>query len=764
MGSRRSKSQVTGFQYSFDVHMGLARGPLDQIAVVRVGDREIWNASGETLGMTGDAPPNVDIRIEKGGLFGGPDREGGIIGSLKLFFGAASQIVDSDVKARLGGLVSNWRGVTTAFYSGVVATNNPYPKSWAFRVRRALCGWDGSVWYPQKARVYVTGSSGIDLFQDTVVGMNGAHILYECITNRVWGRGTPRSMINEESFVDAANKLCDEGFALCMVWDRKSDLDDFVGMVINHIGGALYLDRFTGLWTLRLIRDDYDVNALPTFDYNSGLLGIEEDESGTREGAINEVVVEYFDVPRKSKASVREQDPAGFATRGAIRSVTAQYPGIPTAELALRVAARDLRAQALNLRRFKLRMDRRAWNIAPASVIKISVPSRGITSMVVRVAKVTDTVITDGTIILDVVQDVFGLPATSFNSVGSGAWVPPPSTVPPSPLYLTEANWLDLSRTLSSADLEQIEDDESIVIGYAVTPGSLALDFTYETSLDGTSWTPADASPFAASVSFISPLAHDTTNLTLSASPPGGSLPVNAVGRITEEGVSGEEIVSVVSYDPETREVVLRRGCADTPPRAWTTSAICIFYLSAYATDNVEYVAGETVYGRAVARSYSAVAAPSDEVSLTTANRLGRPYAPGDVRINGEPFWTPYADLAAPVYPLTITWAGRNRLTQRDVAVGHDEPATTPEAGTSYTLRIFNDDTDSLIRTISGITAETVSYDPTSYSDTLPSRVRYELRSVRGSVESFYPVSFVLDSSAGTGGFNRNFNNAFNGG
>ncbi|UJB18764.1 MULTISPECIES: hypothetical protein [Lysobacter] len=66
MGS--SKKQNAGHRYLFGLHMGLSRGPLDELVEIQVGDREAWKGSITKTGR---------IFINKPDLFGGDKGQGG---------------------------------------------------------------------------------------------------------------------------------------------------------------------------------------------------------------------------------------------------------------------------------------------------------------------------------------------------------------------------------------------------------------------------------------------------------------------------------------------------------------------------------------------------------------------------------------------------------------------------------------------------------------------------------------------------------------
>ena len=723
-------NQTIGYKYHMDLHMGLCRGPVDEIVDIRVGDQSI----------NGPVPWTVDASanfVEKPDLFGGDEKEGGIAGRLWVFTGHAAQGVYSFIKDALGGLVSDWRGVATVYYSGVVATNNPYPKAWAFRVRRALEGWDGgTAWYAAKAR--------ISMAEGAISAMNPAHIIYECLTNRDWGRGLPSSAIDEESFNDCANRLCEEGFGLCLKWTRKGDIDEFVNSVIQHIAGALYADRSTGLWVLRLIRDDYVASSLPVFDYDSGLLSVEEDESGARDTAINELVVTYFDPLIKGERQVRVQDSAAFAAHGAIYSSSQQYPGIPTGDLAARVAQRDLTAQATQLRRFKLVCDRRAWNIAPGAVLKISVPSRGIDDMVVRVGKFEDSTLVDGRITLHVVQDVFSTPLTSYVGVVDSAWSPPEQMTVPDTRLVSEATYQDRAAAVGSNNVDQFDGEAGSIVVQIARPVSTGVDYTIYSAADATPTEETGSGNFTATSLLADAMLLGDSNAELATPPRASQVFIGSAARLMS--TAGEEIVAVTAYDPDTGLVSLKRGCVDTVPKDHPAGARIWFYGTSFGTDRREYQFGETVNVKVVPRtqtsSISLSDAPTDSVEI--AQRSSKPYPPGSVvtysgvtgGVGGNVGWTTPGD-----FPYGMNWWHRDRLQQADQLVGHDEASIGPEAGTTYTVRVYDHTTNTLLSTTSGITPITINnmeYDAATWTaDGEPAQVRVELEAVRGSDTSW---------------------------
>ena len=143
-----AKKQTIGYHYLMSLLSGLWRGPLNEIVAIKVGDKVAWQGSVSDDSVQYINQPN---------LFGGEKKEGGIQGAFRVFMGAPTQVLPGataynlgkpvgartlpNVKTAIGGLVSDFRGVVTVWYDGLVTSMNPYPKEWKYRGRRTTAGW-----------------------------------------------------------------------------------------------------------------------------------------------------------------------------------------------------------------------------------------------------------------------------------------------------------------------------------------------------------------------------------------------------------------------------------------------------------------------------------------------------------------------------------------------------------------------------------------------------------------------------------------------
>ncbi len=705
----RSKAQTVGYRYYMDLHMGLGRGPLDELVEIRVADKTAW---------TGSVTASGQIRIEAGGLFGGDSGEGGIEGTLDVLMGEPTQGVHAKLQALAGGLVSAFRGRATLFYSGLLSSMNPYPKAWKMRVRRALKGWDGDVWYPEKCVIALQDASG-----RPIRAMNPAHIIYECLTNTQWSRGIPRSRLDDASFRAAADQLFAEGFGLCLRWNRESSVNEFIQVVLDHIGGARYIDRKTGLMVLKLIRDDYQVEDLPLFTPDTGLLSITDDDNSSSASSANQVIGTWHDPITDEDGTVRVNNLANIAATGSVASTKVDYPGIPTQALAVRVVSRDLRAFSAGVKRFKLQLDRRGW-VYPGAVFRVSVPARGLANLVLRAGRVDEDEKT-GKITVTAVLDIFGLPATSYIQRQGSDFIPPnrvPQTV--ATRRLQEVNYRDLVAGVSEANLETLDPTSGFLSALAVRPNGLSLAYALRTRVGGAAFAEVDVGawcPTGLLATAIEPLTRQITLtqlIDLELVSPGSPALIE------------DEIVRVDALDVASGRVSLARGCVDTVPTRHPAGTRVWFYAQFPAIDPIERGVGLTVEAQLLTRTSAGELNPALASSdrLTFAQRQYRPYPPGNLLINNTALGVTRISGG-----FRLDWTHRDRLLQADQLLPHDAGNVGPESGTTYTLRIYNGTT--LRRTVAGLTGTAWTYAAGDAAADGPIQaLRFTLTSVRDGV------------------------------
>lgn len=594
----------------------------------------------------------------------------------------------------------------------------------------------------------------------SINAMNPAHILYECVTNNVWGRGLPTTFIDEPSFLAAATALYAEGFGICMRWNRQDDIDRFVSLILQHIGAALFIDRQTGLVKLKLLRQDFDPDLLEAYTFENGLLDVVEDESSSNDTVFNEIVVSYTDPISGQKGSLRTQNLASFQALGTLISNSVDYLGLPTAALAARVSQRDLQINSGEIRRFKIKIDRAGWYLSPGDVFKISVPSRGIENLILRAGAIEDGNLEDETISITAMQDIFSLPESSFVTPQPSYWTPPDRSVRViSERLVDEATYYDLAENLPPAELLAITPDSGTIKVYAEQPSGFTVDYIIasKTSLE-TAYVERTVSGFDAGAELSASLPlHSTTFTAESFSSTGllTSLPIPAL----IVGATTQEYVNVTALDLETGAITIQRGCIDTIPHAFVSGDKIWFQTNMPSNDFVYRSTGEIVNVKLLSRTssekLSESLAPTDTVEI--GGRQGRPYPPGNLDVNGIPF----EESQNVAGDIVFTWAHRDRITQANFMLDHEAGSTGPEVGTTYNIRVYDFIATTLLRTET-TSGTTFTYDSTmDAADGNIMTLRFEIESERDGLVSWQHYDLAVSRPSG---FGENFGFNFGGG
>jgi hypothetical protein len=751
----KSGGGTSGYRYYMDIMMGLCRGPIDDLCQI--------NANKTLIGWQGDLTDDAArVQINAPNLFGGDQKEGGINGWFALMMGKPTQVLSSYIAGKLGTCGAS-RGVATVYYSGEISCNNPYPKEWKFRVRRYTKGWfNDNCWNPGQAMILLmsdvagaivdtTGTSpggyvitpenpgGVNTGTPAINSMNPAHIIYECLTNPLWGSGLDTALIDDTSFTAAANTLYFEGFGLCLIYQQaETSVAQFIQQVCDHIGAVVYLDRTSGLFCLRLLRQDYDTTKVINFNSGNGLLSI-EDTSVSPNNLPNEIIVSWHDPVLDNDLTVRAQNIAAIRATGARISVTTHYPGLPTNALAARVAARDLQAKSAGLKAYTLELDRSAYVIAPGDVIAITDLTRGLFNLILRVGKISIATKSEGKITVEAVQDVFGMPLGGFTQPQPSTWSRPNNLPNPATQQVArEANWRDLVHTLSAANLAQVQPTTAFYVLAAGRPVFNPTSAGYDlwTQAPGAAYKDVRTGGWCCVCTVTSPLGLYDTALTVSVGSNSRSATVPGAGLIDAE------YVWVTALDEDAGTATIVRGCTDTVPALHIAGALLYMIDDYQLADPTDWVNGETINGVALTNTSSAQL-PIGQAPVAAVTMVGRqnmPYPPGLLTVNSLPYG---ASRNPVVGDQTIAWARRNRLTQADVVFGHVSADVTPELGQTVTIRVYDATTHALLRTAAATTSTSWVYTAAmQLDDGAPKRATLELEAARDGLASFQLYSF----------------------
>lgn len=409
-----AKKVTVGYRYYLGMQMALASGQgesttgIDLVDVI-VGDKSLgvsnnFNAAG------------VVKYIDNQGLFGGEEKEGGLQGNMAFYFGSSTQTGDPYLAQQFGS-VPGYRGVCYAVLRDFYIGTSTYLKQWAFILRN--CPYPAGM---PSSKANINGDA------------NPAYMIVSMLTldRELGGLGVSPTRIDLASFQAVADTLYTEGFGMSMFCDKTQSADSWIAEVCRTVDGVVYTDPSTGLWTMKLIRADYDPATLLEFD-ESSILEVPEVSRPSWPETLNKITVRYTD--RSQNYTVRtaqDKDSANRAIVGVNRESTIDYLSVSNGNLAQVLASREIRGHAYPFASMTLVLNRKAWALRPGSAFKVTWGALGLNSLVCRVSNIRYGDFNDGRITIDAVQDVFTNPASLYVAPPSSDWTSP--AVQPSPV------------------------------------------------------------------------------------------------------------------------------------------------------------------------------------------------------------------------------------------------------------------------------------------------------------------------------------------
>ena len=98
-----SKKQTVGYRYRMGLHLVLCQGPVDAVQEIQMGDRTAWGDADRAPLSSGHGL--TTLSINKPTLFGGDEREGGVVGNIDVLPGGPGQGRNDYLMSRLGSAI-----------------------------------------------------------------------------------------------------------------------------------------------------------------------------------------------------------------------------------------------------------------------------------------------------------------------------------------------------------------------------------------------------------------------------------------------------------------------------------------------------------------------------------------------------------------------------------------------------------------------------------------------------------------------------------
>lgn len=573
--------------------------------------------------------------------------------------------------------------------------------------------------------------------------MNPVHIIVQALTDPDWGMGYPIATIDQASFRVAADRLAAEGLGLSFKWNTQATIQEFTQIVADHAGLVYGQDRRTGLFRMRLLRADYDIEDLPVFGRDD--VKVVRYQRPSLADTVNEVIIQYTDgMTGKEAATPPLQNLANIQGQGRVVSQSLNFPGVMTLAMAVRVGMRELQARSTPLWRFSIEAKRRFSTLLPGEPFVLDLLDTDIgVRLVMRAGDIDYGQSSESAVRAECVEDVFAMPETTYVGDPGTGGEPPDVTPRLGPAMSFEVPYVELVQTIPDSELQSLPVGSGFVAAVALRPSGVPLNYALYTSTAGGGLIEAATGDYAPGAVLAQPALAESgpTVLFLASASQLGSLPEGSGAFLGS--TQAAEIVRIDSIDTDAMTVTVARGCADTVPQEWPAGTRLWGYDTEAAADPQRYSAGEIVQTAVVNRT------PSGEIPLESATqgqvelnaRAARPYAPAGVKLNGIEFPEETST------DLLFTWSHRDRVLQADTLVGWHEASIGPEPGTTYTVQLWSESGTTMVGEWAGIDGASLSIPIADLAD-MSAIVR--VFSVREGLSSYQRAEWTMNIESGT--------------
>jgi len=700
MFKTKKKRVIKGHRYFVDMHMGLCHGPIDAIPAVFIQDRSAFG-----LGVGPVGPVTSVINLPD--FFGGSEKGGGLGGQVLTFQGNDTDAVSSVIDAAIGqSPTPGFRRIANVFLKRFEIGNDQFIEPWNFVIRRIPTALGSTT------PTIVNDQGNSDA--------NPAEVIFELLTEHSWGSNIGPAQIDIVNFKAVADTLATEGFGVSLIWDNKKPVEDMIIDILRQIDGVLFNDIVTGLFTLKLARDDFDVSLIPVLD-QSNISSLDTFSRGALDETINEVKIVYTG-RNFNEANAQAHELANFNTQGESKiSSSLRYPGINDSGIAADVAFRELRGLSFPLARIRVKVTREAFNLRPGDTFKFTWPPLGLADLVMRVGDVGYGTLDQGFITIDATQDIFTLGNTIWADPQPTDWIEPVNDPAPAPFEDAFSTPFQIVRDEFQTEGWNTEEANAVAT-VASEPSSDTLGYSVLTNQGGGFITTGSTDDITPTGTLLNDYDLDEDNchldttdtlvvtdsdtrmaLIVAATTPEvleGYFNLAFIGDIdTQEGeiIAFEDIVD--NGDGTFNINTVFRGLMDTTPKDHPAGTRIWFTFYGMGTSELEFGDTEAITLKYLMRTPNGTldVGSAATIAHTFTSRAQRPYPPGNFLIEGDacPEFND-GDLGV-TSEVNLTWAHRDRQIQLDL-VNQGDGNLGPEADVDYQLRIHDED-DVLIKT-----------------------------------------------------------------
>ncbi len=703
-----SKKITIGYRYFMGMQLGVSV-PGATLWKVWMDDREVWS------GTAGVADDGIPFSVDLPDFYGGAEFGGGVVGDFRWFGGGPTQNASAYLSTFQTPNTPAYRWTSFLELQKVELGESPNIRNIAMQNSR----------YPDP--LALGGSNIIN-----GVDINPMSIMHEILTDPDWGFQLGTIDIDDSTFVAAAGTLFTEGNGMSLKWVNEQTIDRLIDQINKQVGGLLRYNPSSGKWEYKLLRDDYVIGNLKTFD-GSNILDLANYSRSNWDETANQVIVNWrkldqLDTPSPASA----EDRSNFIRQGRIKAQSLTLPGCYDQDTATAIASRELFEVSVPLSKAEMTVTRDAFDLLPGDPFIFAWEELGITQIIMRVVDLGYGDDEFQRMQVGGVEDVFALRAAIFSAPPATLFTPltgPPIDIPAVDQYAADQPfWMNLQHEFAILPGESHQPYTA-----AAPPQGSSLLYTVQARINGS------GDPFVSENEAVYlPKGELDAAITEDA---GGnddtiaSVVINNVSlssEVSEDALtdsvikknwwnialfipaSGEpefvayEDASVVGLQVTITNV--HRGLFDTLPVAMAAGGAVYFlfgeFINGVGSTETNYTSSQAVDLQLINRTNQGEATPGTTLVVTMRNRVNRPYPAGYFNVNTDR----YPSAALPIdSDVELRWRHRDRLST--IFPFHDDTSsfknTTPggnggagEEGFEYVLRIYDDILNALIRTV----------------------------------------------------------------
>lgn len=357
MGGSRKKT-VTGYNYYGSMAQVVCFGEVTTLHRITNGETEIF--AGPILSSSADGDGKTVLNTT--------------IGTIRFYWGKAAQNVDSVLALLQLDLGSGpqsvpmprWKNVCYAVCVDVAFGAQVSPPTLKFEIERKL---------------NLLTLSAHDINGDAVL----PEVIYDWLTNSLYGSGIPAAKINTASFVTAAEAVITEGLGVSPFEDANTTLGELLGKLRPYIDCHLYFE--VGQIFIKLVRKESEVGIVSIDETD-----LTDEPKPANEGWLNTwnfTTIKFTDRENEWQDGAVEpyDDPANAAITQERISKELDYSYVTLRSVAKKLSRRKGIAAGIPAMIWKLSLLPSFKTLIPGQIFKLTYAKRGITNRLMRVIR-----------------------------------------------------------------------------------------------------------------------------------------------------------------------------------------------------------------------------------------------------------------------------------------------------------------------------------------------------------------------------------------